>query len=140
MGDTNEQYENSIVGGPLEVVKQKEKRKRAEWLAPYQYKKGQSGNPTGRAGKGKSLKEYAKEKIALMTDEEREEFLNGIDKRTIWEMSEGKAKQDMEVSGKLSISNVLDQLENGGQTTSGQGMENPTSIQNQEQETATNPI
>jgi hypothetical protein len=27
--------------------------------------------------------------------------LNGIDKKTIWEMSEGKAKQDIEVEGEM---------------------------------------
>jgi hypothetical protein len=49
-----------------------------------------------------TLKEYAKQKIAQMTEEEREEFLNGIDKRVIWEMAEGKAKQDVDVSGELT--------------------------------------
>ena len=33
-----------------------------------------------------------------MTDEEREAFLEGIDKKTIWEMGEGKAKQDVGLS------------------------------------------
>jgi len=61
-------------------------------LAPYQFKKGQSGNPSGRRP-GKSLREYAKEMIASMTDEERQEYLQGIDKKTIWEMAEGKAHQ-----------------------------------------------
>lgn len=78
------------------------KEERIARLQPFQFKKGQSGNPTGRAGKGKSLKEYAKEMLAQMTDEERQEYLQGIDKKTIWEMSEGKAKQDMEVSGELT--------------------------------------
>src|ERR1035437_6888117 len=61
-------------------------------LRPYQYKKGQSGNPAGRA-KGISLKEYAKNKLASMTEEEREDFMEGIDKQTIWEMAESKASQ-----------------------------------------------
>lgn len=66
-------------------------------LAPYQFKKGQSGNPEGRKP-GKSLKEYAKEMLASMTEEERQEYMEGIDKRIIWEMAEGKAMA--EVGGK----------------------------------------
>jgi hypothetical protein len=113
MSETTEQLGSSMgIGGPIELVKEIESKKKAEWLAPYQYKKGQSGNPQGRRP-GKSLKEYAKEKLLSMTDEEREEFLNGIDKRTIWEMTEGKAKQDLDVRGNLTISQVLDQLQNG---------------------------
>lgn len=70
-------------------------------LQPWMYKKGQSGNPGGRPA-GKTLKQYTREKLASMTDEEREEFLNGIDKRVIWEMSEDKAKQGVDVSGELT--------------------------------------
>lgn len=69
---------------------------------PWLYKKGQSGNPGGRPVGSKSLKTYVKEKLAGMTDEEREEYLAGVDKKIIWEMAEGKAKQDVEVSGELT--------------------------------------
>lgn len=96
MDDFSEQPLNS-----LEVLKEQEKKNKAEHLASWQYKKGHSGNPGGRPA-GKTLKQYAREKLASMTDEEREEFLNGIDKRTIWELAEGKAKQDMEISGELT--------------------------------------
>ena len=65
-------------------------------LRPWLYKKGQSGNPGGRPKGSKSLKTYFKEKLAAMSDEEREEFLDGIDKKTLWEMSEGKPKQDID--------------------------------------------
>ncbi len=68
-------------------------------LQPYQYKKGQSGNPSGRP-KGISLKEYAKMKLASMTDEEREEFMNGLSKDTIWEMAEGKAQGNTDITSK----------------------------------------
>jgi hypothetical protein len=37
-----------------------------------------------------------------MTDEEREEFLNGIPKKDIWEMGEGKAKQDLDIQGEIT--------------------------------------
>ncbi len=69
---------------------------------PWLYKKGQSGNPNGRPPGTFSMKEYVKKKLAAMTDEEREEFLEGIDKKIIWEMSEGKAKQDLDVKGEIT--------------------------------------
>lgn len=67
-------------------------------LTPWQYKKGQSGNPKGRKSKGESLKEYAKRKMANMTPSQKEEFMNGLDKRTVWEMAEGKPAN--EITGK----------------------------------------
>lgn len=63
-------------------------------LKPWLWKKGQSGNIMGRP-KGKTMKEYAREYLERMTDEERDEWLEGIPKEKIWEMSEGKAKQDV---------------------------------------------
>lgn len=75
--------------------------KRALNVLPHQWKKGQSGNPEGRP-KGKTMKEYAKELLQAQTDEERQAFLNGIPKDKIWEMAEGKAKQDVEVSGEMT--------------------------------------
>ena len=71
---------------------------------PWLWKKGQSGNPKGRP-KGKTLKEYVREYLACMTDEEREEFMNGLPKELIWKMAEGNPKQDLEaeVKGELRI-------------------------------------
>jgi len=77
--------------------KQSENSNRASHLFPWQYKKGFSGNPSGRPA-GKSLKQYTIEKLNAMTDEEREEFLEGIDKKVIWEMAEGRAKQESEIA------------------------------------------
>lgn len=68
---------------------------------PWLWKKGQSGNPKGRP-KGKTAKERAKEYLVSMTDEEFEEFLSGIDKKTIWEMAEGKAAQDVKLEGEIT--------------------------------------
>ena len=74
-------------------------------LQPHVYKKGQSGNPNGRPVGSVSMKTYVRNKLLSMTDEEREEFLQGIDKKVLWEMSEGKAKQDVDVehSGGITI-------------------------------------
>lgn len=69
---------------------------------PWLFKPGQSGNPAGRPKGTKSLKTYVKEMLQDMTDEDKLEFLKGVDKKTLWEMAEGKPKQDMEVSGELT--------------------------------------
>ncbi len=73
---------------------------------PWLYKKGQSGNPSGRPKGSKTLKTYLSEKFQSMSDDEREEFLEGIDKKTLWEMSEGKPKQDMDIKGEM-VSKII---------------------------------
>jgi hypothetical protein len=55
---------------------------------PWLWKKGQSGNLNGRP-KGKSLKEYTREYLATMTDDDRQEFLTGLNKIDIWKQAEG---------------------------------------------------
>lgn len=79
----------------------KQANNRLRGIQPYQYKKGVSGNPSGRPIGSVSMKTYVRNKLLSMTDEEREEFLEGVDKKTLWEMSEGKAKQDVELSGEV---------------------------------------
>lgn len=69
---------------------------------PWLYQKGQSGNPGGRPKGSKTLKTYLKERFERMNDEEREEFLEGIDKKVLWEMAEGKAKQDIDLGGEIT--------------------------------------
>lgn len=75
---------------------------KTDHLKPWQFKRGQSGNPGGKPKGTVSLKTYARKYIQELTDEEKMEFLEGIDKKTVWEMSEGKAKQDIEHSGELT--------------------------------------
>jgi hypothetical protein len=84
---------------------------------PWLFKPGQSGNPMGRPP-GRSLKDRAKAYLAGLTDEEAVEYFAGMDKKIVWEMAEGKAKQDVGLSGNLTISQVLDNLQDG-QTPTG---------------------
>lgn len=78
--------------------------KEEQWdrIKPWQFKPGVSGNPGGKPKGTVSLKTFAKNYIQNLTDEEKLEFMKGIDKKTVWEMSEGKAKQDVELSGELT--------------------------------------
>ena len=80
-------------------------------LLPHQFKKGQSGNPSGKAKGTISLKKFAQSYIQDLTDEEKLEFMEGINKKDVWEMAEGKAKQDVDLKAHLTISDVLDNLE-----------------------------
>lgn len=83
-----------------ETVKQPN-NSRVEHLKPFQWKKGQSGNIMGRP-KSKTMKEYVREYLERLTDEERDEWLEGIDKDKIWEMAEGKPKQDLDLKGEIT--------------------------------------
>ena len=85
---------------------------------PWLWKKGQSGNLKGRP-KGKTMKEWAKDYLSRMTDEERDAFMEGIPKEIVWKMSEGnpETKLDTDVNIKVEkleeIQKVTKQLLNG---------------------------
>lgn len=84
------------------------KNSRVAPLLPYQWKKGQSGNPAGRP-KGKTMKEYAREMLECQTEEERQEFLHGLPKEVIWKMAEGnwESKTDLTSGGQPIQVNVI---------------------------------
>lgn len=64
---------------------------------PWLWKKGQSGNLNGRP-KGKTMKEWAKDYLARMTDEERDAFMEGIPKEIVWKMSEGNPATNTDIT------------------------------------------
>ena len=74
------------------------KRDNPEWLKPWQFKPGQSGNMSGRPKGAISMKTRAANYLATLDDKEALEFLTGMDKRDVWEMGEGKPKQDTDVT------------------------------------------
>ena len=87
------------------------------------YKSGVSGNPGGRPRN--TLKDYVARKFSTMSDEEKEQWLkdHNVSAEIIWRMGEGNPKQDTELHGNLTISDVLDDLENGRSKTPEQRVE-----------------
>lgn len=72
-----------------------------EHLRQFVFKPGVSGNPGGRPKGIKSMKEYAREYLEIMDDDERVKFLNRLNPDFVWKMAEGQPKQatDIEVLG-----------------------------------------
>ena len=94
-------------------------------LQPYQWKKGQSGNIMGRP-KGRSMKDYAQAYLSRMTDEERDEWLEGLPKEVIWKMSEGNWRNDTDVtSGGKPVNITFNSVFNHAESTSETEGNNP---------------
>ncbi len=89
-----------------ETAEKQGKNKAVDAIRPYMWKKGQSGNVLGRP-KGKTMKEWAREYLERMNDEERDEFMEGIPKEVIWKMSEGNPKQEVDGEIKAVINVVV---------------------------------
>lgn len=99
----------------MDTLKEQGKNRDLSHLAPYQFKKGVSGNPMGRPP-GRSLKDRAKAYLAGLSDEEAVDFFEGMNKKDVWEMAEGKAKQDTNINLTRTMGEVLDDLQNGQET------------------------
>lgn len=69
----------------------------AKQLIPYQWKKGQSGNPNGRP-KGKTLKEFAREYLLQLPDDEKIEYLASLPPEIVWKMAEGLPHQTTDIT------------------------------------------
>lgn len=64
-------------------------KQRGDQLKAWQFKPGVSGNPGGRPKGSKSLKTFAREYLESLSDEDKLEFLKGMDKLDIFKMAEG---------------------------------------------------
>ena len=77
--------------------------KQYDWLKAYQWVKGQSGNPGGRPKK--SMKDFAREFLSQMSEEDRVEYFKSVSPETVWKMAEGNPHQDnrMEHTGEVHM-------------------------------------
>jgi len=76
-------------------------KKRADHLEPWRFQKGKVYNPQGRT-KGKSLRTFAKEYLASLSDDEKLDYMHALDKVIVWQMAEGGIKRDVEVTGEVT--------------------------------------
>lgn len=64
-------------------------KRTAEHLKPFQWKKGVSGNPKGRGAGTKTLKEFAREYLLSMPEEDKLKFLAMLPPEIVFRMAEG---------------------------------------------------
>ncbi len=92
------------------TVIQPKKQSRTAHLSKFQWKKGKSGNPNGRP-KGKTLKEFAREYLMQLPDEEKLKFLASLPTEIAWKMAEGNPETKTDItSGGKPIGQILDSI------------------------------
>ena len=95
-------------------------------LEPYKWKKGFCPNPAGRP-KGKTLKEFAREYLMTLPDDEKIDYLASLPTEIVWKMAEGnpETKSDITSGGKplilpATLINKNDTSSISGDSSSGQ--------------------
>lgn len=79
--------------------KQEKKHQGTANLTPYMWKKGQSGNPHGRP-KGKTLKEFARQYLESLPDDEKIDYLASLPTEIVWKMAEGNPETKSDITSK----------------------------------------
>ena len=81
---------------------------------------GNNANPKGRP-KGKSLKEFAREYLSDLSDEDKTKYLSQLPKDIIWRMAEGNPSTDTKVEGSLDLGIIQLPKKDGVETTTETG-------------------